>query len=75
MSSTTSVLRGSACGLGDLRAAVWKAAGMASPQSPSESDRREVAAWAADCAERVLVLFETEAPADEVAANDAFDRG
>jgi hypothetical protein len=48
---------------------------MASPQSLSESDRRVVAAWAADCAERVLVLFETEAPADEVAANDAFDRG
>ena len=37
---------------------------MPSPQSLSEADRREVAAWAADCAERVLVLFETEAPAD-----------
>ena len=29
-----------------------------SPQSLSEADRRLVAAWAADCAERVLVLFE-----------------
>jgi len=38
---------------------------MASPQSLSEHDRREVAAWAADCAERVLPLFEAEAPDDE----------
>ena len=37
---------------------------MPSPQSLSESDRRQVAAWAADCAERVLVVFESEAPAD-----------
>ncbi|HEU0181357.1 MAG TPA: hypothetical protein VFR16_04145 [Agromyces mariniharenae] len=37
---------------------------MPSSQSLSESDRREVAAWAADCAERVLVVFETEAPDD-----------
>jgi hypothetical protein len=39
-------------------------AGMSSPQSLSEADRRLVAAWAADCAERVLSLFEAEAPAD-----------
>ena len=38
--------------------------GMLSPQSLSEADRRLVAMWAADCAERVLVLFETEAPTD-----------
>jgi hypothetical protein len=38
---------------------------MASPQSLSEKDRRLVAAWAADCAERVLPLFEAEAPDDE----------
>ncbi|WP_308465814.1 putative immunity protein [Rathayibacter soli] len=37
---------------------------MQSPQSLSEADRRVVASWAADCAERVLVLFETEAPTD-----------
>ncbi|MGA1838827.1 putative immunity protein [Herbiconiux sp. 11R-BC] len=37
---------------------------MASPQTLSEHDRRLVAAWAADCAERVLPLFEAEAPAD-----------
>ena len=53
---------------------------MPSPQSLSESDRRTVAAWAADCAERVLVLFETEAPADgrprdAIARTRAFARG
>ncbi|WP_448810041.1 putative immunity protein [Agromyces bauzanensis] len=59
---------------------VWEAAGMPSPQSLSESDRREVAAWAADCAERVLGVFETEAPADgrprdAIARARAFARG
>jgi hypothetical protein len=38
---------------------------MPSPQALSESDRRIVAAWAADCAERVLPLFEVEAPDDD----------
>lgn len=53
---------------------------MASPQSLSEADRRVVAMWAADCAERVLALFEAEAPND-VRARDgimrtrAFGRG
>jgi hypothetical protein len=37
---------------------------MSSPQTLSETDRRIVAAWAADCAERVLGLFEAEAPGD-----------
>lgn len=37
---------------------------MGSPQTLSEADRRIVAAWAADCAERVLGLFEAEAPRD-----------
>lgn len=37
---------------------------MGSPQALSEIDRRIVAAWAADCAERVLPLFESESPAD-----------
>lgn len=60
--------------------AVWEAARMPSPQSLSVPDRREVAAWAADCAERVLVLFETEAPADgrprdAIARTRAFARG
>lgn len=38
---------------------------MLSPQSLSEADRRLVAAWAAECAERVLPLFEAEAPDDD----------
>ncbi|MDQ2812764.1 MAG: hypothetical protein M3Z75_13065 [Actinomycetota bacterium] len=38
---------------------------MGSPQTLSEADRRLVAAWAADCAERVLGLFEAEAPDDD----------
>lgn len=37
---------------------------MRSPQTLSESDRRLVAAWAADCAERALPLFEAERPDD-----------
>lgn len=37
---------------------------MSSAQTLSETDRRIVAAWAADCAERVLGLFEAEVPAD-----------
>ncbi len=37
---------------------------MGSPQTLSEADRRIVAEWAADCAERVLGLFEAEAPGD-----------
>lgn len=51
-----------------------------SPQTLSEADRRLVAAWAADCAERVLGLFEAEAPADDrprvaIARARAFARG
>lgn len=38
---------------------------VSSPQTLSEADRRLVAAWAADCAERVLGLFEAEAPGDD----------
>ena len=53
---------------------------MGSPQTLSETDRRLVAAWAADCAERVLGLFETEAPDDDrpralIARTRAFARG
>lgn len=53
---------------------------MPSPQSLSEADRRLVAAWAADCAARVLVLFETAAPADgrprdAIVRTRAFARG
>ena len=40
-------------------------AGVTSPQSLSEADRRLAAGWAADCAERVLILFEYEAPGDD----------
>ncbi|MFE5672347.1 putative immunity protein [Agromyces sp. NPDC056523] len=53
---------------------------MPSPQSLSEPDRRVVAAWAAECAERVLGLFEAEAPSDDrprdaIARARAFSRG
>src|SRR5690606_41332635 len=53
---------------------------MASPQALSETDRRIVALWAADCAERVLPLFEAEAPDDDrardgIARARAFGRG
>ncbi|WP_066042101.1 putative immunity protein [Herbiconiux solani] len=53
---------------------------MLSPQTLSEHDRRVVAAWAADCAERVLPLFEAEAldderPRDAIARARAFSRG
>jgi hypothetical protein len=51
-----------------------------SPQTLSEPDRRIVAVWAADCAERVLGLFEIEAsrdsrPRDAIARLRAFARG
>jgi len=37
---------------------------MRSPQTLSEADRRTVAAWAADCAEHVLAIFEAMTPGD-----------
>lgn len=51
-----------------------------SPQTLSEPDRRQVSAWAADCAERVLHLFEADAPDDDrpralIARARAFARG
>jgi hypothetical protein len=51
-----------------------------SPQTLSEADRQIVALWAADCAERVLGLFEVEAPEDgrprdAIARTRAFARG
>ncbi|WP_354239307.1 putative immunity protein [Arthrobacter sp. UYEF20] len=53
---------------------------MASPQALSETDRRIVATWAADCAERVLAVFEAEAPEDTrprdaITRTRAFARG
>ncbi|QDZ15428.1 putative immunity protein [Humibacter ginsenosidimutans] len=53
---------------------------MPSPQSLSDADRRLVAAWAADCAERVLPVFEAEAPDDNrprdaIARARAYSRG
>jgi hypothetical protein len=58
----------------------WEDLGVGSPQTLSEADRRIVAAWAADCAERVLALFEAEAPGDSrprdaIARTRAFARG
>jgi hypothetical protein len=51
-----------------------------SPQTLSEADRRIVAGWAADCAQRVLWLFEVDAPGDSgprdaIARTRAFARG
>ena len=53
---------------------------MVSPQALSEDERRLVAAWAADCAARVLPLFESEVPQDRRARDGierahAFSRG
>lgn len=53
---------------------------LTSPQTLSEPDRRLTAAWAADCAERVLGLFEAERPDDPrprlaIARARAFARG
>ncbi len=53
---------------------------MGSPQTLSEADRRLVAAWAADCAERVLGVFEAHVPDDDrpralIARTRAFARG
>lgn len=53
---------------------------MTTPQGMTETDRRIVAVWAADCAERVLPLFEAEAPDDDrardaIARARAFARG
>ncbi|MGY5764770.1 putative immunity protein [Brachybacterium sp. DNPG3] len=46
---------------------------MASLQTLADADRRLVALWAADCAERVLPLFEAEARGDE-RARDGIER-
>jgi hypothetical protein len=54
-------------------AVLWQSAGVLSPQSLSEADRRLVAGWAADCAERVLWIFEAEAPWDD-RPRDAIER-
>jgi hypothetical protein len=53
---------------------------MRSPQTLSEPDRRLVAAWAADCAEHVLEIFEAAVPGDSrprdlIARARAFSRG
>lgn len=45
---------------------------MTSPQSLTEDERRAVALWAADCAERVLHLFEAEA--DDDRAREGIER-
>jgi hypothetical protein len=44
-----------------------------SPQSLSLADRRVVAAWAADCAERVLPIYEADV-ADDRRPRDAIER-
>ncbi len=62
------------------RARAWKDAGVASVQTLSDADRRTVARWAADCAERVLPLFTAEVPGDDrvrdaIARTHAYARG
>jgi hypothetical protein len=54
--------------------------GVGSPQTLSEADRRILAVWAADCAQRVLGLFEAKAPGDSrprdaITRLRAFSRG
>jgi hypothetical protein len=51
-----------------------------SPQALSEAERRAVAAWAADCAERVVEVVEAATPDDDrpralIARTRAFARG
>lgn len=51
-----------------------------SPQTLSVEDRRRLAAWAADCAEHVLEVYESAAPRDSrareaIAQAQAFARG
>jgi hypothetical protein len=63
-----------------MMAGAWETPSVGSRQTLSEADRRIVAAWAADCAERVLGLFEAEAPGDRrprdsIARTRAFARG
>ena len=60
--------------------ALWQGVDVVSPQTLAEADRRLVALWAADCAERVLGIFEAEAPDDDrprdaIARARAFGRG
>lgn len=59
---------------------MWHHPRVPSSQTLSLADRRVVAAWAADCADRVLELFEAEAPQnptprDAIARARAFSRG
>jgi hypothetical protein len=58
----------------------WENLGVGSQQTLSQAERRIVSVWAADCAERVLGLFEAEAPGDSrprdaVERTRAFGRG
>ncbi|MHB1569643.1 MAG: putative immunity protein [Solirubrobacteraceae bacterium] len=58
----------------------WETTWVVSAQTLSEADRRIVAAWAADCAERVVGVFEAEVPGDRrprdsIARTRAFARG
>jgi hypothetical protein len=68
------------CRPADFAGDAWKNLGVRSPQTLSQAERRIVAVWAADCAERVLGLFEAEAPGDSrprnaIARTRAFGRG
>lgn len=64
---------------GPERRKAWDNPVVRSPQTLSETDRRIVAAWAADCAERVLGVFAAEAgdsrPREALARTRAFARG
>jgi Imm-5 like putative immunity protein len=65
---------------GALARGAWENQRVGSPQTLSEADRRILAGWAADCAQRVLDLFEAEAPGDScphdaIVRTRAFARG
>lgn len=58
----------------------WYKYAVTSPQTLSESDRRLLSGWAADCAERVIGVFEAASPSDDrprllIARARAFAKG
>lgn len=60
---------------GPERGTCWQNLGARSPQTLSQDERRIVAAWAADCAERVLEMFEAEALEDTSPRDAMLARG
>ena len=74
------IVRAGSVGLMEAIISARETPSVGSPQTLSEAERRIVAAWAADCVERVLGLFEAEAPGDSrprdsIARTRSFARG